>query len=80
VGGLLRTRNFALLWIGESTSAVGSAVTKVALPLVAVSSLHAGAAAAMVALITAATWLPWLLLGLPAAVSGSTASRADARF
>ena len=66
VGGLLRTRNFALLWIGESTSAVGSAITTVALPLVAVSTLHAGAA--MVALLTAATWLPWLLIGLPAGV------------
>ncbi len=66
VGGLLRTRNFALLWIGESTSAVGSAITTVALPLVAVSTLHAGPA--IVALLTAATWLPWLLIGLPAGV------------
>ncbi|WP_308206889.1 MFS transporter [Actinoallomurus rhizosphaericola] len=66
VGGLLRTRNFALLWIGESTSAVGSAVTTVALPLVAVSTLHSGPA--MVSLLTAATWLPWLLIGLPAGV------------
>src|SRR5215471_19123686 len=65
-GGPLRTRNFALLWIGESTSAVGSAVTTVALPLVAVSTLRAGPAA--VALLTAATWLPWLLIGLPAGV------------
>ena len=66
VVGLLRTRNFALLWIGQSTSAVGSAVTTVALPLVAVSTLHAGPA--MVALLTAATWLPWLLIGLPVGV------------
>lgn len=65
-GGLLRTRNFALLWIGQSTSAVGSAITTVALPLVAISTLHASAA--MVALLTAATWLPWLLVGLPAGV------------
>ncbi|WP_238006951.1 MFS transporter [Dactylosporangium sp. AC04546] len=66
VGGLLRTRNFALLWIGQSTSAVGSAMTTVALPLVAISTLQAGPA--MVALLTAATWLPWLLIGLPAGV------------
>lgn len=66
VGGLLRTRNFALLWIGESTSAVGSSITTVALPLVAVSTLHASPT--MVALITAFTWLPWLLVGLPAGV------------
>jgi MFS family permease len=66
VGGLLRTRSFALLWIGQSTSALGSAVTTVALPLVAISTLHAGPA--VVALLTAATWLPWLLIGLPAGV------------
>ncbi|HEX6685120.1 MAG TPA: MFS transporter [Candidatus Limnocylindrales bacterium] len=66
VGGLLRTRNFALLWIGQSTSALGSSITTVALPLVAISTLHAGPA--MVAMLTAATWLPWLLIGLPAGV------------
>jgi MFS family permease len=66
VGGLLRTRNFALLWIGQSTSAIGSAMTTVALPLVAISTLRADPA--MVALLTAATWLPWLLIGLPAGV------------
>ncbi|WP_327002854.1 MFS transporter [Dactylosporangium sp. NBC_01737] len=66
MGGLLRTRNFALLWVGQSTSAVGSAITTVALPLVAISTLHAGPA--MVALLTAAAWLPWLLIGLPVGV------------
>jgi MFS family permease len=64
VGGLLRTRNFGLFWLGESVSGFGSAITTVALPLVAVSNLHASTA--MVALLTAVTWLPWLLLGLPA--------------
>ncbi|WP_433222713.1 MFS transporter [Dactylosporangium sp. CS-047395] len=62
----MRDRNFTLLWIGQATSAVGSAVTSVALPLVAVSTLHAGPAP--VALLTAATWVPWLLIGLPAGV------------
>jgi MFS family permease len=66
VGGLLRTRSFALLWIGESTSALGSSITTVALPLVAISTLDAGPA--MVALLTASTWMPWLLIGLPAGV------------
>lgn len=66
MGGLLRTRNFGLLWVGESTSAVGSSITTVALPLVAVSTLHASPA--MVTLITASSWLPWLLIGLPAGV------------
>ncbi|MDG6109884.1 MFS transporter [Dactylosporangium aurantiacum] len=65
-GGLLRTRTFALLWVAQSTSAVGSAVTTVALPLVAIETLRA--APAEVALLTAATWLPWLLVGLPAGV------------
>jgi MFS family permease len=63
---MTRGRSFALLWVGQSTSAVGSAMTTVALPLVAVSTLHAGPA--MVALLTAAGWLPWLLIGLPVGV------------
>jgi MFS family permease len=64
VGGLLRTRDFGLFWAGESISGFGSAITTVALPLVAVSTLHASTG--MVALLTAATWLPWMLIGLPA--------------
>ena len=64
VGGLLRTRNFGLFWVGESVSGFGSAITTVALPLVAVSTLHASTG--MVALLTAANWLPWMLFGLPA--------------
>jgi MFS family permease len=64
LGGLLRTRNFGLFWVGESVSGFGSAITTVALPLVAVLTLHASTG--MVALLTAANWLPWLLLGLPA--------------
>jgi len=61
-GGLFRRRTFRLLWIGETTSQLGSAVTTVALPLLAAESLHASAFE--VALLTAATWLPWLLIGL----------------
>jgi MFS family permease len=64
VGGLLRTRNFGLFWAGESISGFGSAITTVAFPLVAVSTLHASTG--VVALLTAANWLPWLLIGLPA--------------
>jgi MFS family permease len=64
VGGLLRTRDFGLFWAGESVSGFGSAITTVALPLVAVSTLHASTG--MVALLTAATWLPWMLIGLQA--------------
>ena len=40
-GGLWRQRDFGLFWAGETTSQIGSAVTIVALPLVAVETLHA---------------------------------------
>ncbi|MFJ8435912.1 MFS transporter [Kitasatospora sp. NPDC094019] len=62
--GLLAQRDFRLLWAGESISRLGSSVTSVALPLVAVVSLDAGPLA--VGLLSGAVWLPWLLLGLPA--------------
>lgn len=64
--GLLAKRDFRLLWAGESVSRLGSSVTSVALPLVAVVSLGAGPLA--VGLLSGAVWLPWLLLGLPAGV------------
>ncbi|MEW9549768.1 MFS transporter [Nonomuraea sp. NPDC050783] len=62
--GLPGNRDFRLLWIGQSASSLGSAVTGVALPLVAVTLLDASAL--QVSLLTAAAWLPWLLIGLPA--------------
>lgn len=62
--GLLRKRDFRLLWIGETTSTLGTAVTRVALPLVAISELHANTFA--VAALSAAAWAPWLVLGMPA--------------
>ncbi|MEU8637234.1 MFS transporter [Amycolatopsis sp. NPDC048633] len=65
-GGLWRHRDFRLLWLGETTSRLGSNVTTVALPLVAVLVLHAGPFT--VGLIAAAVWVPWLVLGLPAGV------------
>lgn len=61
---LLRQRDFRLLWIGETTSKLGSSVTAVALPLVAVVTLHASTLA--VGLVAAAGWVPWVVLGLPA--------------
>jgi len=63
-GELLRMRDFRLLWAGETTSMLGSSVASVALPLVAVVTLHASTFT--VGLLTAAAWLPWLLAGLPA--------------
>ncbi|SBT44365.1 MFS transporter [Micromonospora auratinigra] len=61
---LRRHRDFRLLWVGQTVSAVGSNVTAVALPLVAVAALDASTFG--VAALTAAAWLPWLLVGLPA--------------
>ncbi|GAA1069922.1 MFS transporter [Kitasatospora nipponensis] len=57
-------RDFRLLWIGQSVSEGGNAATRVVLPLVAVTTLHASAFT--MGLLSAAAWLPWLLIGLPA--------------
>jgi MFS family permease len=73
-GGLWRQRDFGLFWAGETTSQIGSAVTVVALPLVAVQSLHASTFA--VTVLTAAAWLPWLVIGIPA---GAWVDRLPAR-
>jgi predicted MFS family arabinose efflux permease len=62
--GLFWNRDFRLIWTGETTSKLGSSVTGVALPLTAVAVLDAGTF--QVALLSAAAWLPWLLIGLPA--------------
>jgi methionine synthase II (cobalamin-independent)/MFS family permease len=59
-----RDRDFRLFWIGETTSRVGSNVTTVVVPLVAVTVLHSGAFTASA--LTAAAWLPWLVFGLGA--------------
>ncbi|MET9529453.1 MFS transporter [Streptomyces sp. NPDC006649] len=61
---LLRNRDFRLLWTGSTTGKYGASVTSVALPLIAVTLLHASTFQA--GLLTAAAWLPWLLIGLPA--------------
>ncbi|MGX1853022.1 MFS transporter [Streptomyces sp. NPDC055299] len=64
MSGLLRRhRDFRLLWCGETAGKFGAAVTNVAMPLVAVSTLHASTFA--VGLLGACGWLPWLLIGLP---------------
>jgi MFS family permease len=62
--GLLATRDFRLLWTGETTSFLGSTVSELAIPLVAISVLHAGAFA--ISAMIAATWVPWVVIGLPA--------------
>lgn len=63
-GGLWWQRDFRLLWIGETTSNVGTAVSTVAMPLVAVVTLQASTFT--VGLLAAVTWLPWVVIGLPA--------------
>jgi len=63
-GGLLWQRNFLLLWTGETVSQTGSAMAVVGVPLLAVEVLHASTFA--VSSLTAAAFLPWLLIGLPA--------------
>ncbi|MEU5896535.1 MFS transporter [Streptomyces venezuelae] len=66
-GGLLyRHRDFRLLWCGETAGKFGASVTGVAMPLVAVSSLHASTFE--VGLLSAAGWAPWLIVGLPVGV------------
>jgi MFS family permease len=73
-GGLLWQRNFRLLWTGETISGAGSAMAVVGVPLLAVTVLHASTFA--VAVLTAAAYLPWLLIGLPA---GAWVDRLPAR-
>jgi MFS family permease len=58
--------DFRLLWIGQTTSDLGTAVNTVVLPLIAVVYLQAGPFA--VGALAAVQWAPWLLIGLPAGV------------
>jgi MFS family permease len=59
-----RHRSFRLLWIGETISGLGSSVSTIVVPLIAVTMLHSSAF--VVSAIAAAAWLPWLLFGLGA--------------
>lgn len=61
---ILRNPRFRLLWIGQTTSRFGTAVSIVATPMVATLVLHA--TTFTVAALAAAGWLPWLFIGLPA--------------
>lgn len=58
------SRDFRLVWAGTSAGRLGESVAAFAAPVVAITVLDASAF--VVTLITAAVWLPWLLVGLPA--------------
>ncbi|WP_406831311.1 MFS transporter [Pedococcus sp. KACC 23699] len=56
---LWRDRRFATYWAGQGISQFGDRITELAIPLIAVTSLHVGAST--VGLLTAAVWAPNLL-------------------
>lgn len=62
--GLWRSPDFLKLWAGQSVSVFGTLITRVALPVVAVLTLHA--TPAQVALVYAAQVAPAIVLGLAA--------------
>jgi hypothetical protein len=62
----IRPSVFWQYWAASSISSAGDAVTTVALPLVAVELL--GASSFQIGLLTAASYLAWILVGLPAGV------------
>jgi MFS family permease len=62
--GLFHHRDFRRLWIGDAVSQVGSQVSMLALPLVAVKTLHA--TAFEVGVLAACETAAFLLVGLPA--------------
>jgi MFS family permease len=63
-GTLLRHRDFRLLWAGDTISQFGTQVTALALPLLAVTTLHA--TPFEVGLLTMFEFASFLLVGLPA--------------
>ncbi len=63
-GELTRHRDFRLLWAGEAVSDLGSGVSVLAIPLLAVRSLHAGTFE--VSALTAAGSAAYLVVSLPA--------------
>jgi MFS family permease len=65
-GGLWGHRDFLKLWSGQTISEFGSQVSLLALPLIAISVLHAGAFA--VAALSMVEQVPFLLFALPAGV------------
>lgn len=60
---LWRSRDFALLWSGQTVSTFGTSISSLALPLLALALTRSAAQAGFIA---AARLLPYLLLSLPA--------------
>ncbi len=65
-GSLWKNQDFLKFWAGQTISVFGSAITALALPLTAVSTLNV--TAAQMGLLNAAETLPFLLVGLFAGV------------
>lgn len=59
-------RDFGWFWTAQGTSAVGGQISELAVPLLAVVTLHASAA--QVGLLGVARWAPFLVLALPLGV------------
>lgn len=59
-------RGFGRIWFATGSTAIGAQVAQLAVPLLAVVSLHASSG--QVGLLGAAQWLPFLLIALPVGV------------
>ncbi|SCL21993.1 Transmembrane secretion effector [Micromonospora rhizosphaerae] len=69
-----RSRNFLLLWSGQTVSELGTRISGVAVPLLAAGTLDA--TVFQLSLLTVLAWLPYLIFSLPA---GMLADRVDQR-
>lgn len=64
IGRLIQQQAFRLFWIGGTISELGNRMANMAVPLLAVTTLHASTFT--VGLLTAVAFIPWLLVSLPA--------------
>ena len=74
VPSLWRSRNFLLLWGGQTVGELGTRIAGVAVPLLAADTLDA--TVFQISLLTFLAWLPYLIFSLPA---GIVADRVDQR-